>query len=275
MALRVYLGHGEAAKRKSVMPKPIKMADSEECLMLPVADNNANCKAIAQQSTSDGRHASCQHSESCAKYSLTGFALPLAATWAGHVVMSCLKRYRRVYADPSVILDIVQSKSSLKFGLFFGTFSAIYKASSCLLRRYSDGNRDWHGLLGGALAGPSMLIYPNTTITLYLFWKCVETLYWNAINSGHLGYPQLTATIVYALSVSQIAYCVLLAPKHMRPSYMRFIDQITGGRFQLVNRFGLYILAPDAIKGYEDYFPDLDPKLMSNKFMESCFVWLI
>ena len=36
-----------------------------------------------------------------------------------------------------------------------------------------------------------------------------------------------------------------------------------------VNRFALNVLVPDAVAGYEDYFPDLEPRFCSDKFAES------
>ena len=288
LALRYYLGRDEAKSNRKMIPRQIVNGSSSPNDSIKV-DSNRNKLGLTssyddpsflnslQSFLSSSKHSTCTHSEnSCLNYSLSGFLKPFVATWVGHAVLSSAKKYQQILKDPKIFFaDRLFSERSIRFGLFFGTFSAVFKTASCLLRRHSNGPQDWHGLVAGAAAGPSMLFYPNSTITLYLFWKTLESLYWIQEKKGNFKHPVTTANILYALAVSQIAYCVLLQPKHIRPSYMRFIDQITAHRFHVINRMALNILVPDAALGYEEWFPDLTPDLMSKKFMESTFVWMI
>lgn len=283
LVLRYYLGKGEAAvrgKKSSEVPRAITFPPTPP--ESPPLDKNFNLKKskspprAAPVSWINCRHPSCTHDEeTCSSYVLSGFAKPFLVCWIGSSVMASMKKYKLLMNDPSKLLSFVFSGRSLSLALFFGSFSGVYKAANCLLRHQSGGVRDWHAIVAGLLAGPTMLFNPNSTITLYVLWKLIETLYWKGEKAGYCKNPILTANIVYSVSVAQIAYCLLLQPKHIRPSYMKFIDQLTGHRFHTINRLPLNVLVPDAIVGYEDFFPNLHPKLMSKKFVESMFVWLI
>ena len=291
LVLRYYLGRSEAAVRSKSINVSREQRDWGSSILLPkprrqsptLLDSNFNVKPKSSAryplpfpSLLGLRHASCTHEEpSCVSYAAAGFFKPFLAAWLGSAAFACIKKYNRLLADPSMIGKMLFSEQSVSAALFFGTFSAVYKAANCLLRFHSDGTRDWHALAAGVAAGPAMLFRPNATITLYVLWKLVETLYWKGEKAGYCKHPILTANILYSAAVAQIAYCLLLQPKHIRPSYMRFIDQLTGHRFHTINRLPLNVLVPDAVQGYEDFFPNLNPQLMSKKFMESMFVWLI
>jgi hypothetical protein len=191
--------------------------------------------------------------------------------------MAGVKKHRQVLRDPSSLWGIALSEHCLSLALFIGSFGGLYKGVNCFLRHRSNGIKDWHAVVAGLVAGPTMLFNPNSTITLYVLWKLIETLYWKGEKAGNkfCQNPTMTANILYSASVVQILYCLILQPKHIRPSYMRFIDQLTDHRFQTLNRLPLNVLVPDAVAGYEDFFPNLHPKLMSKKFVESVFMWLI
>lgn len=226
-----------------------------------------------------GKHASCRHRESCFEYAFFGFLKPFVGSWLGSSVVSAVKEVAfhpsAVRKNPGTLVKSFTDTRSVKFGLFMGTFAAVYKAVNCYLRHRYNGPQDWHGAVGGLLAGPAMLINPHSTISLYFFWKLVETVFVKAVKKGYVTRTETIINIVYALSVSQIAYCVLLQPKYMRPSYMKLADIVTDHKFHLLNRCFCPFLVPEAIEGYEDYFADLDPQFCSNKFMETVMPWVL
>ena len=293
LALRYYLGRGEAGARDDARIQRQRLSSSPVMphgVMPPTPpdsppsslDSNFNLKnkpaltPLPVASLMSFRHASCRHEESsCVSYAMSGFAKPFLIAWLGSAAFASLKKYNQLLRDPSILSKILWNERSVSTALFFGCFSGVYKAVSCLLRSHSQGVRDWHALVAGLAAGPAMLFQPNSTITLYVSWKLIETLYWKGEKAGYCKNPILTANVLYSAAVAQIAYCLLLQPRHIRPSYMRFIDQLTGHRFHQINRLPLNVLVPDAVQGYEDFFPDLDPRFMSRKFVESMFVWLL
>ena len=226
-----------------------------------------------------GKHSSCRHNESCLEYSVNGFIKPFIGAWISSCCMSFAKKaidVNKLRRDPvSVFTSSFADSKALKFGLFMGSFAGIYKAVNCYLRHRYDGPQDWHGAVGGLIAGPSMLIFPHQTISLYFFWKLVETLFVKAVKKGYVMKPHTLINVIYALSVSQIAYCVILQPKYMRPSYMRLADLVSDHRFHLLNRCFVTFLVPEAIEGYEEYFADLHPDFTSQKFKEAVFPWVL
>lgn len=265
IALSLVLGRHEAKRRVSKRKALTNGSD----------ENSSKTDQVESRQHQFLKHSSCLHPDSCPEYVVQGFLLPFVTTWLGHCGLKSLFKIKLILRQPSYLRTVLSDSKSLRFGLFFGCFGAIYKTVNCALRRVSDGPRDWHGAVGGLLAGPAALFSPSTTITLYLFWKAVETLYCKGVSEGHFKNPNLTAILVYAFSVSQLGYCVLFEPKHMRPSYMKFADQISGHWFHMINRLGLSMIAPDAVAGYEEYFPNLHPEFCSNKFKETILVWLM
>lgn len=223
------------------------------------------------------KHASCIHSQPCLEYAAVGFARPFLASYLGSTLFSLAKKGPKLVNDPlSTITDtILRDRSSLKFGLFIGSFAGIYKAVNCYLRWRCNGSEDWHAVVGGLLASPTMLLNPNSRIATYFFWKLVETIFIKLVRAGKITNPDAAIYLTYSASVSLIAYCILFTPKYMRPSYMKLADTVCDSKLHLMNRCLITFLFPDAIEGYEDYFANLEPKLMTNKFKETVFTWLL
>lgn len=223
------------------------------------------------------KHASCVHADPCLEYAATGFARPFLAAYLGSTFFSLAKKAPKIIDDPlKVITDtILRDRTSLRFGLFIGSFAGIYKAVNCYLRWRCDGSEQWHAAVGGLLAGPTMFLNPNSRIATYFFWKLVETIFVKLVKVGHIKNPNLIIHLVYSASVSLIGYCILFTPKYMRPSYMKLADTVCDSKLHLMNRCLITFLFPDAIEGYEDYFANLEPNLMTDKFKETVFTWLL
>ena len=226
-----------------------------------------------------GKHSSCRHRESCLEYAVFGFLKPLVGAWVGssalNVVKTAAMNPSLIQKDPWQIVSSFFDPKAMRFGLFMGSFAGIYKAVNCYLRHRYNGSKEWHAAVGGLLAGPSMFLCPHSTISLYFFWKLVEIYFVKSVRNGYITKPDRIISLVYALSVSQIAYCVLLQPKYMRPSYMKLADFVSGHRFHLPNRCFCTFLVPEAIEGYEDYFADLDPQFCTRKFVETVLPWAL
>jgi hypothetical protein len=120
-----------------------------------------------------------------------------------------------------------------------------------------------------------MLLSPNTTITMYLLWKCIEMVYMLGVRNGLIGCVDQTIIFLYAISTAQLAYVTILEPNAMRPSYLKFVDRITGHRLNSFNRLVLDIFGTGASKGYEHSFPDLCLKYTTRQFQENIINWLL
>ncbi|KAH6928541.1 hypothetical protein HPB50_016878 [Hyalomma asiaticum] len=110
----------------------------------------------------------------------------------------------------------------------------------CLLRYYCGYERPWQVFASGLVAGLSMAVSPNTTLALYLTWKLIEAV---------------------------------VEPHNMRPSYAKFLNDMTGDRLRRVNRHPLEVLGFHCSSVYPDYFPQLDLRYVSRHFVERVLVW--
>lgn len=221
------------------------------------------------------KHETCKHRESCAQYVISGFIGPFLTAWAASSSIAVAKKITRITHDASVVTKSLTDTRNLRFGLFIGSFAAIYKGVSCYLRWKFNESADWHAAVAGAMAGPAMLLCPTSTISQTLFWKVIENYFIQATHAGYINHPHTVVKATYSLAASIIAYCVILQPKYMRPSYMRFADVVSGHKLHLINRCFVSFIVPDAIQGYENYFANLHPDLCSNKFNETVLTWLL
>ena len=215
------------------------------------------------------------HDIPCYQYVLEGFMKPFVVGAVGQTVLSTAVQFKKFFKNPSVILENLFSSRSLKFGLFLGFFCGVFKGVNCFLRNQNQSWQDWHVIPAALAAGPFMMLSPNSTITLYLTWKMIETVYFNAVKEGYVGHPMETVCCLYAISVGVIFYVGVLEPSMLRGSYMKFIDRITEHRLHLINRNLLDVFGTGASVGYEDFFPDIDPRLCSKTFLETVFTWVI
>lgn len=219
----------------------------------------------------------CPHAElSCLRY-VVG---PMPSRFLlGYLIQSLLKLTSKpilLIKDPSEALALsFTSPGSLRFGMFLMSLVSVGRATSCILRHSTGANEAWHGSVSGFLAGLSMLWAPRSSLSMYIMWKAVEQYYLKAHREGKVKYFDFTIMTIYAASASTILYTFALEPRFVRPSYMKFLDNLSDHRLHQLNRMVLDVFGTGSSIGYEDYFPDLDPKLMSNQFKELIFNWMI
>ena len=220
-------------------------------------------------------HSLCAHQSTCQEYILQGFLKPFLVGVLGQTLLTTALKFNIFAKNPLSLFNNLLSARSLKFGMFLGSFFGVFKAVNCLLRNESQEWQDWHVIPAALAAGPFMLLSPNSTITLYLTWKMIETVYFNAVKEGYVGHPMETICCLYAMSVGVIFYVGVMEPSMLRGSYMKFIDRITEHRLHLINRNLLDVFGTGASIGYEEYFPDVVPNWCSKTFMETVFMWVI
>jgi len=99
----------------------------------------------------------CQHHDSCpihvakafVKSFQIGFVIRNALTFIG-----CLLKFKKINAKGWIffIFEFV-NWASIRFGLFLGSYSAISKATLCLLRKITKNDNGINSFLAGAIAG--------------------------------------------------------------------------------------------------------------------------
>ncbi|XP_036450779.1 transmembrane protein 135 [Colossoma macropomum] len=207
------------------------------------------------------RHRCCRHyQDNCISYCVKGFIRMFSV---GYLIQCCLKvpsAFRQVFTKPSRLLSLLYNKENFQLGAFLGSFVSIYKGTSCFLRWVRNLDDELHALIAGFLAGLSMFFYKSTTISMYLFSKLVETMYFKGIEAGHFPYFPQADTVIYAVSTAICFQAAVMEVQNLRPSYWKFLLRLTKGRFALMNRKVLDVFGTDASRHFKDFTPKLDPK---------------
>uniref|UniRef100_A0A671R9B7 Transmembrane protein 135 n=1 Tax=Sinocyclocheilus anshuiensis TaxID=1608454 RepID=A0A671R9B7_9TELE len=207
------------------------------------------------------RHRCCKHyQDNCISYCVKGFIRMFSV---GYLIQCCLKvpsAFRQAFTKPSRLLWLLYNKENFQLGAFLGSFVSIYKGTSCLLRWMCNLDDELHALIAGFLAGTSMFFYKSTTISMYLFSKLVETLYFKGIEAGKFPYFPEADTVIYAISTAICFQAAVMEVQNLRPSYWKFLLRLTKGRFALMNRKVLDVFGTEASKHFGDFTPKLDPR---------------
>lgn len=259
------------------------------------------------------KHSTCQHDEpNCALYAAQGFLTPFLVGYIGPALIRSLLNPSRFAAAPlASIWRQLSNGRSVNVALFLGLFSGGFRAGCCSLRWATNSNADWHVFAAAAVAGLASLKAPSSTVATYFLWKAIESGYVDMFKKGepshepkpsysfcrtstipgqfdssrfislhscpsHTGFlpnPMYISPLLYAISVNTIFYAGILEPYNVRPSYAKFIERITQNRIHLINRSLLAVFGTNAFIGFEEFWPDLDPRLCSNEFMETVMLW--
>ncbi|KAJ3589460.1 hypothetical protein NHX12_010305 [Muraenolepis orangiensis] len=181
----------------------------------------------------------------------------------GYLIQCCLKvpaAFRQMFSRPSRLLSLLYNKDNFQLGAFLGSFVSIYKGTSCLLRWLRDVDDELHALIAGFLAGTSMFFYKSTSISMYLFSKLVETIYFKGIEAGRFPYFPHADTVLYTISTAICFQAAVMEVQNLRPSYWKFLLRLTQGRFALINRQVLDTFGTQASKEFGGFVPQLDPR---------------
>uniref|UniRef100_T1KXV9 Transmembrane protein 135 N-terminal domain-containing protein n=2 Tax=Tetranychus urticae TaxID=32264 RepID=T1KXV9_TETUR len=222
-------------------------------------------------------HPTCPHKtySSCFTYIAHGLIKSFGLTWSILTLISSVKNPSRLMKDPSIVLRAARNSKNVRFAGFLGLFVATFRLVNCTLRTSCNGSAGWHAALAGSLASLTMTLSPNSTISTYVTWKCIENVYCLGYANGLLPDPVNIIPIIYAACVSIIFYCGVLSPDTVRPSYVKFMDSVTRQRIHQFNRNVLAVFRTGAEKGYEDYVPNLDPNFCTKAFLETNYLWML
>ncbi|KAI4813817.1 hypothetical protein KUCAC02_003041 [Chaenocephalus aceratus] len=206
------------------------------------------------------RHRCCKHyQDNCISYCVKGFVRMFSVGYLIQCVLRCLQRSDTV-TKPSRLPSLFYNKENFQLGAFLGSFVSIYKGTSCLLRWLRNIDDELHALIAGFLAGTSMFFYKSTSISMYLFSKLVETVYFKGIESGRFPYFPHADTVIYAISTAICFQAAVMEVQNLRPTYWKFLLRLTKGRFGLMNRHLLDVFGTQASRDFKGFVPKLDPR---------------
>lgn len=301
------VGKEEARQKPSNLSIRELKADDEEKRL---ASANVSSKQSAQQTLAQhllnkaasfmfDRHNLCPHQASCLRYVIKSAMRALLYGYCGQLGLRLVTRLPQFVVQcrqnnalaaiagfkqdllitqlPAWLLAQSTESGILKFGLFLCSFTCLFKGSSCVLRHCCNSSSATNTLIAGLIAGPTFALYPSPTLALYVVWKSLEINFHNAARQSQTLAKHKDALIVllYGLSTSQLFYSALLNPKHIKKSYMAFLDKMSRHRLHWINRNLLDVFGTQASLGYEDFFPDLHPKFLSKQFLSSIWIWML
>jgi hypothetical protein len=133
------------------------------------------------------------------------------------------------------VIQIVLScfgKESLRFGLFVGGFSGLYRLALLVLRKLRGQSKTSNAFLAGAIASVALLFEEEgqrVTFSHYLLVRAAQCLY-NAMKTR--GYWDFMGdrlrhgdSLLFALSSAQVMFAYTIRPETIPSSYYKFILQ--------------------------------------------------
>ncbi|KAH7937090.1 hypothetical protein HPB49_007847 [Dermacentor silvarum] len=220
------------------------------------------------------RHCTCRHQYSC----LANFfkvALKFGSVgWAAGVGFSVLKGYRKIRIR-QLLSGLLLGPMALRTGCFLGGLTGFYSLSSCVLRWFSGGQRDWHGLVAGTAGGLACAVCPSSYVSLYLLWKLIELVYLKSAEQQLVPKFEGAAVWLYAVCTSIMLYVAILEPHNLRPQYRKFLDDISGRLMSQINRFPLDMLGLHSSQAFPHYSPlNLDRRHITRQYLQHVLIWL-
>lgn len=251
---------------KDELPSTALSEETEKQEPVPVRQNgfqqqikqNKSIQTVVRWLKDQSKHRLCQHKNSCIYYTLKGLLRNFCIGYGIQGVVKVLGSLTKIVRTPSALLQAIKHKDNFNLGAFLGCFVAIFRAVNCLLRWLRDKDDSLHGMVAGFLAGWSMLWYKSQTIALYAAFKLAEILYFKGISKGLVPYIKCADIIIYSLSTALVFHAAVVEPHNLRPAYWRFLLNVTGNKFAMMNRQILVPHLPNAANIQPNYWPDYD-----------------
>eukprot|EP00347_Sterkiella_histriomuscorum_P006292 403353327 len=165
----------------------------------------------------------CDHSKlSCTQEVLKSF-------WTNFLRGAALKLVLRIITERSIQSLLKQYSDIPKFGIVVGLFSALYKATRCLLNKYMPKlDRSLKLYIAGMVSSLAILIASpgeQSILKLLIYPRAFECLYQLLCEKGYLIKFKHGDILFYAFQVIAITYNYILEPPNMPKGFNRTIDQ--------------------------------------------------
>ncbi|XP_022202091.1 transmembrane protein 135 [Nilaparvata lugens] len=194
---------------------------------------------------------SCPHNHSCTFYSLQGFSKLFLLGYGLQISLNLLLQMKRILRKPSMIRQIIFKKDTLRLGAFFGGFSALYRAMSCLLRWQVGFDDELLAVPAGVVGGLAFCFFRDNTVALYMMWKSLQILYNVGTGKGYVPELPQASIFFHCLSTAVLFHAALLEPHNLRSSYWKFLCSMSGGRIIDMDRVCLDSFGLQSTKSLE------------------------
>ncbi|XP_076618309.1 transmembrane protein 135 [Colletes latitarsis] len=186
-----------------------------------------------------GKHVSCPHPHGCAYYILMGSVKLFGYGLSAQLLLNLIFQIKKLLKKPQLIKSIILKKNNFNLAVFLGGFSGLYRLVSCSLRRFLQKDSSYYAIPAGFIGGLAFSSYNNSTVALYFMWKALQLL-WNDLVEREI-VPEVKGFVIllYCFSTAVLFHVAILEPQLLRPSYWKFLCNISGDRIAVMSRIPL------------------------------------
>ncbi|XP_041675084.1 transmembrane protein 135 [Drosophila eugracilis] len=181
------------------------------------------------------KHPSCPHKQGCAPYALIGGLKSFLEGVGLSVGIKLLLNIPKIFQFKMQWRKQIFNKGSLQLGMALGIFSLLFKLTSCGLRHSAGFDDALFAIPSGLIGSLGLLYFPNTTVSLYLMLKSLQLLYNWGVSEGKVPELPSFSMIMYGFFTAVLCHSTVIEARSMRPSYFKFIENISGGRLSRFN----------------------------------------
>lgn len=209
------------------------------------------------------KHEACNHEKSCISYTFVGGLKPLVA---GITISATLKLITLIRAGQLKFNNLFLRKEVYNLGIFLGGFSFLYKGTSCLMRHLNGNDKPEYVIVSGLVASCAAFKFKNKFVSLYVTLKAIQLFYYWAQENNIMPNIPNFQILLYSTATAILFHSALYQPTSLRPSYWRFLFNLSGSRVALFNR---HFLENFGMKSYES----LQQALKQTRTMGKPLLW--
>uniref|UniRef100_A0A1B6FXY6 Transmembrane protein 135 N-terminal domain-containing protein n=2 Tax=Cuerna arida TaxID=1464854 RepID=A0A1B6FXY6_9HEMI len=191
-------------------------------------------------------HPTCPHLHSCLHYCLKNGVKLFSIGCGLQLSLKLLLQMNRIAKTPKLVISNVFQLDTLRLGAFFAGFGGVFRMVSCLLRHVRGEDCQLHAVPAGLGAGLAFFFFRDNTAALYAMWKTIQILYNMGVDKGHLPPFPGGSVFFHALATAILFHAAIIEPHNVRPSYWRFLTNISGHRINMMNRECLDVFGLDS-----------------------------
>ena len=141
---------------------------------------------------------------------------------------------RKIITKPKTIKNILTDKNPVKFGLFLGSFTFIFRGIVCSLRRFLSKEKEKYiylvaGFIGGLISILFLEKDSRQAIGLFLLARAIDISYQTLVKKGYLPEFKYFYVFLYGAMMYITGYCYMNEPGSLSPETGKFYDLFING----------------------------------------------
>ncbi|XP_066597034.1 transmembrane protein 135-like isoform X2 [Prorops nasuta] len=176
------------------------------------------------------KHITCPHPHSCAHYILMGSARTFSYGICGQLILKLALNMRRIIKQPNLIKSTIFKKNNLNLAVFLSGFVGLYRLVSCSLRRAYNKDSSLFAIPASLVASVAFMVYPDNSVALYSMWKALQLIWNEGVEQKKVPEVKWFVIFLYCFSTAVLFHAAIIEPQNLRPSYWKFLYNLSGGR---------------------------------------------